>query len=44
MVTAEDIEQAIRRVHDQRSFIQNLLIDGLGWPINEDAEQVEAQS
>lgn len=41
MVDARKIEQAIRRVKDQSSFIQELLIDALEWPIDEQTEQVE---
>ncbi|MFX0201312.1 MAG: Eco57I restriction-modification methylase domain-containing protein [Candidatus Hodarchaeota archaeon] len=33
MPTAEQIQQAIREVTDQRSFIDRLLHDTLGWPI-----------
>lgn len=33
MPTAEQIQQAIRGVRGQRSFIDKLLRDTLGWPI-----------
>lgn len=39
MLAPEKIEAAIKSVNDQTSFIQNLLIDTLGWPID-DAAQV----
>ena len=41
MVDPRRIESAIRRVHDQASFVQELLIDALGWPIDEHAEDIE---
>jgi len=31
------IEDALKEVRDQRSFIQRLLVDGLGWPIDRPA-------
>lgn len=34
MPTAKQIQQAIAEVHNQQSFIKNLLTDTLGWPIN----------
>ena len=41
MADPKKIESAIRRVRDQASFIQDLLIDALGWDIDEHAEDVE---
>ena len=41
MPIAEQIQRAITNVHDQRSFIQNLLIDTLGWQIPDGIEQIE---
>ena len=41
MPTAERIQQAITEVHDQESFIQNLLIDVLGWHIPDGIERIE---
>jgi hypothetical protein len=41
MADPKKIENAIRRVRNQRSFIQELLIDALGWSIDEHAEDVE---
>jgi hypothetical protein len=41
MADPEKIENAIRRVRNQKSFIQELLIDALGWNIDERAEDVE---
>lgn len=41
MADPQKIENAIRRVRDQKSFIQELLIDALGWDIDERAEEVE---
>jgi len=35
------IQQALERVRDQRSFLQGLLIDALGWEIPETAERIE---
>jgi len=35
------LEAAIRRVRDQQSFIQELLVASLGWPLDEAAAQVE---
>ncbi len=34
------IEHALRDVRDQASFVQRLLIDALGWPIDESAAEV----
>jgi len=34
MSTPQDIQDAIRQVHDQESFIQCLLTDALNWPID----------
>jgi type I restriction-modification system DNA methylase subunit len=41
MADPKKIENAIRRVHNQKSFIQELLIDALGWDIDQRAEDVE---
>jgi len=41
MADPKKIEIAIRRVRNQKSFIQELLIDVLGWDIDERAEKVE---
>jgi len=35
------IQQALERVRDQRSFLQALLIDALGWEVPEVAERIE---
>ncbi|MGO8751320.1 MAG: DNA methyltransferase [Thermoguttaceae bacterium] len=41
MADPQKIENAIRCVRNQKSFIQELLIDALGWDIDEHAEDVE---
>ena len=41
MPDPKKIENAIRRVRNQKSFIQELLIDALGWDIDQRAEDVE---
>ncbi len=41
MPTPAQIEAALARVTDQRSFIQTLLIDTLGWPVDASAKEVE---
>jgi len=41
MPTAEQIQQAIRNVTDQQSFINSLLRDTLDWPIDLDFEDIE---
>lgn len=41
MPTAEQIQQAIRNITDQRSFIDELLREVLNWPINLDFENIE---
>ncbi len=41
MPTPEQIQQAITNIHDQRSFIQNLLVDTLGWQIPQGVGQIE---
>jgi hypothetical protein len=41
MPTREQIYQAIRNVNNQQSFIQNLLVDTLGWQIPAGADQIE---
>ncbi|HNR30008.1 MAG TPA: TaqI-like C-terminal specificity domain-containing protein [Candidatus Hydrogenedentes bacterium] len=35
------IENALRQVRDPQSFIQHLLIDALGWPVEKSAVEVE---
>ena len=35
------IETAVSRIYDQTSFIQELLIDALGWPIDEHTREIE---
>src|SRR6185437_16025773 len=41
MPTPQQIEQALAKVHDQKSFIQELLVGVLEWPIPESVEQLE---
>jgi len=41
MPTAEQIQQAINKIGDQPSFIQELLVDALGWPIQEEIEDID---
>ena len=41
MLDPKILEEAIPFIKDQASFIQKLLIDSLGWPINEAAENIE---
>lgn len=41
MPTPEQIQQAIRNVTDQRSFIDRLLRETLSWPIHLDFESIE---
>ncbi|GAH87751.1 unnamed protein product [marine sediment metagenome] len=41
MTRTQQLEEILARVHDQKSFIQNLLIDGLGWEISEDVGRIE---
>jgi len=41
MADPRRIEQAVKRVRNQKAFIQDLLIDALGWDIEERAEDVE---
>lgn len=40
MPTPHEIEAALAKVRDQASFIQDLLIDTLGWPLAEKAQCV----
>lgn len=40
MLAPAKIEDAIKSVNDQASFIQNLLVDTLGWPIEDTAEAI----
>jgi hypothetical protein len=35
------LEKALRKVRDQRTFLQALLVDALNWPLPENAEQIE---
>ena len=39
-LTPHRLHNALSRVTDQASFIQDLLIEALGWDIPEDAERV----
>jgi type I restriction-modification system DNA methylase subunit len=41
MVDPKSIEVVIDKIKDQSSFIQDLLIDTLNWPINEDIYRTE---
>lgn len=46
MPTANDnkaaaIQQALQRVNDQTSFVHELLIDTLGWPVDGTAQKIE---
>ena len=41
MAKAAEIEQAIARVHDESSFVQELLAGALDWPIEGSASTVE---
>ncbi len=41
MADAKKIESAIRRVRNQKAFIEDLLIDALGWDIDQQAAGVE---
>lgn len=41
MTDARKIEKAVRHVDSQASFIQDLLIDALGWEIDEGTDDVE---
>jgi hypothetical protein len=41
MANARRIQDAIERVHDQESFAQELLIDALEWPLEEDAASIQ---
>lgn len=40
MPAPEQIQQAINKIGDQPSFIQELLVDALGWPIQEEIEDL----
>ncbi|MEX0654155.1 MAG: DNA methyltransferase [Phycisphaeraceae bacterium] len=45
MPTAADnkaaaIQEALQRVNNQTSFVQELLIDALGWPVDEAAQEI----
>ena len=40
MVDASQIETTLREVNDQASFVQRLLIDALGWPVDEAAQEI----
>ena len=41
MVDARAIERAVRRVKDQTTFVQELLVDALDWPIDERTEAID---
>jgi hypothetical protein len=41
MADPRKIEQAVKRIRTQKAFIQDLLIDALGWDIDNRAEDVE---
>jgi methylase of polypeptide subunit release factors len=41
MADAKKIEAAIRQVKGQQSFIQALLVDALGWPVDQNATGIE---
>jgi hypothetical protein len=41
MPTPHDLELALHATRDRSSFLKNLLIDGLEWPIPEDVENPE---
>src|SRR5438477_2714313 len=41
MATAKEIARAIDRVSDQRSFLQALLAEALGWKVPDHIEQVQ---
>ncbi len=41
MTAPHEIEKAIGRVHDQASFLQDLLGRTLGWPVEHGIERVE---
>lgn len=41
MADPRKIEAAVRRVRNQKSFIQDLLVDALGWDIDEEAADIE---
>lgn len=41
MSDPRQLEQAIRRVTNQTSFVRDLLIDALGWPIDNRAEALD---
>lgn len=40
MPTPQEIQQAIYSVHDQQSFVQNLLIETLNWQIPDEIEDI----
>jgi len=40
MVDASQIETTLHEVNDQTSFVQRLLIDALGWPVDEAAQEI----
>ena len=42
MPTPAQFESALAKVTDEASFIQTLLIDTLGWPVDQDSDNVEA--
>lgn len=40
MIDASEIESSLQQVNDQTSFVQSLLIDTLGWPVDEAAQEI----
>jgi len=41
MTLPEKIYQALQKVHDQRTFLNDLLLDSLEWPVEEGIENIE---
>jgi len=41
MSTPQRIQDAIGRVCDQSSFIQELLVDALDWPVREQIQELD---
>ena len=41
MPTSEQIKETVEAINDQQSFIQNLLIDTLGWQIPVEVKEIE---
>ena len=44
MPTSEQIKETVEAINDQQSFIQNLLIDNLGWQIPDEVEEKVAST